>query len=383
MTSVAIFTECYQPIRNGVVVSIATFSGELKKLGFQVSIFAPKYPGYRDSEPGIFRLPSVRFPIEALYPQPIPYWPKLNADLETAQPDLIHTQSPFLMGRLGAAAARKRGIPLVFTYHTLIERYTHYAPLPQQMLKRLMVKISRDYSNKVDCVVTPSQAAQEILLGYGVTNRIEVIPTGIDMTLTERDKLTPIRHTWDIPQDAPLLIYTGRLAKEKNIEFLLQVFALLRPEFSDAHFLLVGGGPWQEVLQEYAQALGIASQVRFSGYLPRQDVLRCCAEADVYLFASQTETQGICVLEAMAVGVPCVAVRASGVSEAIDSGENGFLTELDHNEFAEKVRSLLRDPDLRRQIGARAREKAAEFSSQRCALKLANLYQELLGGRKP
>jgi glycosyltransferase involved in cell wall biosynthesis len=245
------------------------------------------------------------------------------------------------------------------------------------------VKLTRDYANRCDCVVVPSAGIKQVLVTYGVTARIEVIPTGVDLAWAGGGEPAPIRQRWGIPREAPLIVYAGRVALEKNIDLLVEGFArLARGSFPGAHLLLVGGGPWDRATLERARRLGVADRVHLAGYLPREEVFRCYAEADLLAFPSLTDTQGLVVLEAMAMGTPPVAVRSSAVEGLISPGEDGVLVEAKPEALARAMGELLADPGRRRELGARAREKARAFSAESCARRLAEVYRELVEQRQ-
>ena len=383
MAIIGIFTECYRPMLNGVVTSVVTYVEQLTRLGHEVYVFAPAHPRARHSEDHLYRFPSFKPPWGPLYPIALPWLaPRLKRQIERLPLDLIHTQHLFMMGRLGANIARRKGLPLCYTYHTLIENYTHYFPVPQRWAKRKARELSRDYCNQADCVIAPTSAIVAILRGYGVTTRIETIPTGIDLSLAEPLKLQPMRQGWGIPEGALVLLYAGRIAREKSMGLLLRAFALIHAHMPEVWFVLVGDGSMDQECRRLAEVLGIARRVHFAGPVPHEQVFSCAAATDLFVFASQTETQGLVIAEAMSVGLPCVAVEATGVREVVRHGENGLLTQPDERAFADAVLSLLRDPVRRATLSVKARETAYTFSAENSARKLAALYQELLGSKR-
>jgi len=379
MPTVGVFSECYRPMLNGVVTSVVTFSEQLRRLGYEVYIITPGHPDAPREEDHVIRFPYLRPPFGPLYPLGMPWAaPRLRARVAELPFDLVHSNSLFMMGRLGMRAARRRGVPLVFTYHTLIENYVHYIPLPNALVRWGARRVSRGYANRADWVVVPGRRSGALLREYGVTTRIEVIPTGIDMSYARPERLRPIRGEFGLPDGAPLLVYAGRLAKEKSIDFLLESFALLHGRRDDVWLLMVGGGPIEQDCRALASRLGIESRVRFAGYIPHADVFRCCAEADLFVFASETETQGLVIAEAMSVGAPCVAVSASGVEDVVEHERNGLLTGPDREEFTAAIQRLLDDRALRARLSENARKTAASLSAEVCAAKLAGLYRELM-----
>jgi 1,2-diacylglycerol 3-alpha-glucosyltransferase len=374
---VCMFTECYLPTVNGVVVSVSTFATQLQRLGVDVHIVAPRYPRYTDQQRGIFRLPSITPPQRRDYPLMIPPCRPAVSRLCGGVPDLVHVHSPFIAGRLGRRVARKVACPLVFTFHTLYEKYVHYIPLPRPIAACLAKRISRAFAQSCSAVVAPSEGIRQMLQGDGVTTRIEVIPTGLDLSMMAPERLLPIRDRWDIPPAAPLLAYVGRVAREKSVDLLLQAFARVMAQIHECILLVVGEGNWDSQARALAEELAIAGSVRFAGSLPRDEAVRCAADADALLFPSITDTQGLVVLEAMASGTPCVAARSGAVAGLIEDGVNGVIAAHDAAAFAEAVVSLLRDPQRRTRMGEAARRTAQGYSAQAMAKRLLSLYRSL------
>lgn len=376
--NIAVFTDSYKPYVSGVVNSIDTFHREMHRLGHKYFIFAPGYPGYADSEPGVFRFRSVKAPTNPDFRLAIPLSPSVTGLLKKLQVDVVHTHSPFLMGGLGARSAHRLGLPLVFTYHTLYEEYVHYSPIARGLAKRLMRKISRDYCNKCDAVVTPTQVIRDLLVRYGVRTEIAVNPTGIDLTTYENLDRNWLRLKYGIPAEHRILLFVGRLGEEKNVRFLLRSFARVADADPKTTLVLVGGGPLREELERQAQNAGLASRVVFTGPMLPSVMPRAYAGGDIFVFASMTDTQGMVITEAMAAGLPVVAVRAYGAANVIDDGINGLLTSNDETEFAEAMALLLTDTTLLNRLAARTREKAEEMSSTRCAKRLEQVYQSAI-----
>jgi glycosyltransferase involved in cell wall biosynthesis len=378
---IALFTECYHPIVNGVVVSVETFARELEKQGHEVHIYAPSYPGYADPEGNVHRLPSIALPTRPRYPLALPFGSRFLANVIAAHPpDIVHAQHPFFTGREARRLARRLGRPLLLTYHTLIRAYAHYIPLPRPLVQALAVWVSREFSNSTDCVVVPTHSVADVLRSYGVWRPIEVIPTGIDLEMIDAGERHPTRERFGIPPDVPVVAYTGRIAREKNLDLLIEAFAILARRSPEAHLLLIGGGPWHAHCRRLSESLGIAERVHFTGYLPRPEVFDCLAESEVFAFASLTDTQGVSVLEAMALGCPAVAVRSGAGEDVIRDGIDGVLTDPDTEAFAQGMASLLDSEDLRGKLAGQARSRAEEFSAGRMAEKLVRLYARLIGG---
>ncbi|MHB0939757.1 MAG: glycosyltransferase [Armatimonadota bacterium] len=381
MLSIAIFSECYHPMRNGVVVSVASFAGRLTELGHRVTIFTARHPDQRGAEDGIFRFPSITFPTRARYPIALPLATgDARRALEEMSFDVIHSNAPMIMGRVALAHARRRGVPLVFTYHTLIEEYTHYIPLPRPLVRSSAVWASRSYSNQVDHIITPSEYAASRLREYGVTRPIAVIPTGIDLEIVDAMQPADIRAQYGIPAGVPLLAYAGRLAREKNIPRVLGAFRRVLESEPDAHLLLIGGGAFDRGIVAMAKEMGIAHRTRVTGLVDRAVVMQCLREADLFVFASQTETQGLVIGEAMACGTAVVAVASHAAREIITDGREGLLVEDAAAPFADAILSLLHDPARRKEIGRHARLRAETLSVPQCTERLLDVYNKVISG---
>ncbi len=376
---IAIFTECYRPIVNGVVVSVSTFAGELRKLGHEVHIIAPAFPGYHETDSFVHRLPSVCPPTRPRYPLALPYSGyRLGALFKDRPPDIIHAQHPFTCCREGRRWARRLPCPLVFTYHTLIRAYAHYVPLPRPLVRAAAVWVSRTFSNSADQVVVPTQGVADLLRSYGVRRPIEAIPTGIDLDLIRSFDRHPVRTRLGIPDNVPLIAYSGRIALEKSLDTLLRALSILRRQGSEAHLVLIGGGPWEEECGRVARSEGIADRVHLTGYLDRGEVFNWVSDADVFAFPSLTDTQGVAVLEAMALGRPAVAVRSGAVDDVIRDGVDGLIVDPTAEALAAGLREVLTDGDLRERLAGQARQRAEGFSAGRMARKLVLAYERAL-----
>jgi 1,2-diacylglycerol 3-alpha-glucosyltransferase len=378
---VCMLTECYLPTVNGVVVSVSTFAHHLRRLGVEVYIVAPKCRSYRDHGDGICRLPSFVYPSRPDYPLILPSWWLAAGRLRALDPDIVHVHSPFIAGGLGRRLAHKLHRPLVFTFHTIYEEYVHYMPVPRPIAAYLARRISRGFAQRCDAVVAPSEAIKQMLVRDGVTTRIEVISTGLDLDMMTPDRLTPIRDRWQIPSDAPLLAYIGRVAKEKSIDLMLEAFALVSRQMPTCMLLVVGEGSWDAQARTLAGRMGITDCVRFAGCLPRQEAVRCAADADILLFPSITDTQGLVVVEAMAAGTPCVAARSGAVAGLVEDGVNGLIVGHDASEMARAAVELLSDRTRLSRMGEAARATAQRFSADAMARRLLLLYESLLQRR--
>jgi glycosyltransferase involved in cell wall biosynthesis len=295
------------------------------------------------------------------------------------QPELVHVHQPFWLGKKGMRLGRRLGVPVIFTYHTRLERYTHYIPLPGAVLKNLLAHfLIRRFANRCDAIVTPTHSTEEYLRNLGVSTLIETIPTGIDIDAYARwpeQRVQEMRARYAAKGER-LLISVSRLAKEKNLDFLIDGLAkAARRSRTPFRCLLVGEGPEKGRLEQKAAALGMKDRIVFAGGMPPHEVIGCYRAADLFVFASTSETQGMVLLEAMAGGCPVVAVRASGVHDVVKDGYNGFKVAESTDSWAEAVARLLEDDELRSALAGNGRAFAGGFSAQKMAERVLRLYR--------
>jgi len=378
-------SDVFFPRVNGVSTSIATFRRALAEQDVEVRLIAPRYGNEADAA-DIVRIPGRRLPFDP--EDRLVQWRTMQeATLhEAASCDVVHIQTPFAAHRAGLRAARACGRPVLLTYHTFFEEYLHhYAPfLPARALRGLARRVSRTQCNAVDAVVVPSTAMRDRLAGYGVHTPMEVLPTGIPLQDFAAGDGLHFRRLYDIPEHAPMALFIGRVAHEKNIGFLLEVAARLKARRPDFVLVIAGEGPAAARLQRQALAVGLERTVRFVGYLERRRRLPdCYAAADVFVFASRTETQGLVLLEAMAAGLPVVALAAMGTTDILGPERGARIAPDDPDGFAAVVDAVLADSRLRRQLTAEARTYAAEWADAVMAERLAALYRQQLAESRP
>ncbi|MHB9129893.1 MAG: glycosyltransferase [Armatimonadota bacterium] len=366
------------------MVSIDSFARVLRNQGHRVTIFTSHHPEQMNPEEGVYRFPSVNFSTRTHYPVAIPIAPgEVRRMMADQHFDLIHSHSPMVMGHVAVHYHRRYGIPLIFTYHTLIEEYTHYIPLPQAWMRRRAIQVSREYSNSADHIIAPTTHVASRLRRYRVTKPITVIPTGIDIDLIDHAPPAYVRKRYDIPDGVPLLAYAGRMAIEKNIPRLLGAFRTVLRTEPDTHLLLIGGGPYEEELRNVGDEMGVMHRTRFTGTVDREQVIQGMREADLFVFASLTETQGLVLGEAMACGTPVVAVDADATREMIPAGQEGVLVPDDDAPFADAIVTLIRDAALLARMSEQARARAESLSAYRCTQRLLDVYYQVVGGTPP
>ncbi len=380
---VLMISDVYFPRINGVSTSIQTFRRDLAALGQQVDLLAPAYParGNADDE-GILRVPS-----RYLFFDPEDRMMSARAirrqipELRRRRYDLVHIQTPFVAHYLGLRIARELGVPVVETYHTHFEEYLyHYLPwLPASWLRGTARRFTRSQCNQVNAVVVPSTPVLEALAAYGVATPMQIIPTGLDLDRFQAGDGARFRRRHGIPPDRPVLVHVGRVAHEKNIDFLLHVLQRVRETFPNVLLMIVGEGPARHHLERLGKRLGLGQNLLFVGYLDREsELLDCYRAGDMFVFASRTETQGLVLLESMALGVPVVALAKMGTKDILGPARGALVAEDDIGDFADKVLRLLQDPDLRAALAVDARAYVETWSGPALAQRLLELYRSLL-----
>jgi len=382
--NIGIFSESYIPTKNGVVVSIETFRSEFEKREHRVSIFAPMTPGYKDkNKKHIFRFQSFRVPGQEYYPIGAPFSPYINKKVGQLNLDIIHAQSLFPISRYGRKMAKKYDIPVIMTYHTLIEDYAHYVPFLQKLTKKVLISLSRNFANTMEHVVTPSVPMKEKLENeYGVTTPISVIPTGIKLETFPDVPSSAVKKKYMIEPNKKILFYGGRIAKEKNLDLLFNSYHALRKKIKNVHLIIAGGGPEVDFYKKMVQKLRLNDHVTFEGFLERKEINWLFAGVDLFAFPSVTDTQGIVILEAAAGYTPTVAIDKLGPSKIIIDGKTGYLTKNNLNEFTSKIYKLLKNDRLRQQMGKAARVRAEQFASEKMADRMLDLYQLVIKQHK-
>lgn len=361
---IGFFTDSYYPQINGVTISVDNFAQQLRKKGHRVYIFAPKIKNFTDKDKDVLRLasyrvlasePEVRFPL--LIPNK-----KLREMLST-ELDLVHAHGNGAFSFLGYEVAQAKGIPFIMTFHSLHTKYTHYI-FNGRLVKPGMVSAGlRVFGNLCQGVLTPSEKMKKELVSYGVKKKIEVLPNFIDLDKFKVAQENYFLHDYlKVEQSHPLILSVGRLGIEKNFEFVIKVFAkLIKKKYPVAnlnqpYLVFVGQGPQKDNLIKLATDLGVGEQVFFTGSIDNNLMPQVYQSARVFVFASTTETQGLCVLEAIAAHLPVVVVNDSAFTDMVVGGKNGYLLPLKQNEFLAKIDLLLKNPQLSKSF--------AQFSSQ-------------------
>lgn len=378
--TIGFFTCNASPLLNGLAVSIQQFACHLRRLGHRVFVFAPRYPDCPEVELDTYRFPSLRVPTHHRYALPIPAVAvRLHRLIPRLDLQIIHAHHPFLVGPYARRLARRLGVPFVFTYHTLYEHYAHYLPVVSPIAARVAEARSYTFANQADLVIAPSSGVQERLWSHGVTVPIEVIPTGIEPPGEPEESKARIRRRLGVSEDdGPVLLYVGRLAREKNLGLLLRAIHAAVRVAPNLTLLVVGEGDEQQSLQRLAAHLRVADHVRFVGPVPHQAVGCWYRAADLFVFPSVSETQGLVVLEAMAHGLPVLAVRSVGTSDFIVDGTNGALANDAEDDFIRRLLTLLHDGTSLARYAEQGLAKAMQMTAEASAVRLLQTYEQLL-----
>jgi glycosyltransferase involved in cell wall biosynthesis len=380
---IGLFTNNYRPLVNGLATSVETFALAFRRAGHEVTVVAPRYPRVPGREEGVLRVPGIRALTHHAYVLPMAWWPGVASAVADLQLDVFHAQHPLLLGAAAARWARRSKRPLVFTYHTHYDRYAHYVPGPSRLVARLAIRQATAFADRADLVVAPGPAVVRALRAQGVQTRIAIVPTGVPLpTSSAAPRRMSCRQGLGLDEGNPLCLAVGRLAKEKNQGFLLSAFAHILPDLPNARLVLVGEGDDRQRLQRLAHSLGIRGRVRFAGAVPHEAVGDYYQAADLFLFPSTSETQGIVVLEALAAGLPVVAVTSDAAADLLGDGQGGVLTPEDPVAFADSALALWEQSERRQGMAEAGRRIAARYAPDACAATMLDLYEELVRSRQ-
>ena len=374
---VLITTDWYEPVVNGVVTSVLNLVKELRKKGHQVRVLTLSGDTHSRCSEGVYYLGSIN--AGTIYPNAratLYVGRDYVNDIIRWQPDIIHSQCEFSSFQYAKRISRRLNIPIIHTYHTLYESYTHYFCPNKKMGKHIVSKLSRHFLSQVQCVIAPSEKIRRVLDNYRILRRICVVPTGIeldkfDITLSEAER-NALKADIGIPQTNKVLITVGRLAKEKNIEQLIDF--IKRMDRKDISLVIVGGGPHKKELMEYTQKCGLQDKIFFTGMIVPQLVPKYYLLGDIFLCASVSEAQGLTYMEAMASGLPSVCHKDLCIKNIIIDDYNGYQY-TDFASFQIAVLKILEDPQLHSEMSQNAKSiTEKEFSTQAFADKIEAIY---------
>ena len=368
---VGFFTEIYRPVVNGVVASVEALAGGLRARGHEVYCFAPHMPGSADADGLVFRMPSLPLPMRTAYRLTLPLVSRANLNGIIKRLTIVHVHSPFVTGWMGRRYARRYGIPIVYTYHTQLEAYAHYVPFEPNATRFAASQLTRTFANQADAVVVPTPAMAARLRDLGVSVRIEIVPSGIDVARFaggRRDET--LRARLGVGAGERMVLYVGRLAKEKNVELLLH--ALARASDDSLKLVVAGDGPHRAELERLAAQSGVSPATRFLGAVVRDALPDLYASADAFAMPSTTETQGLVLAEALAAGAFVIAADAPQNRDVL--ADAGAIVAPSAEAFSAALRAIPPEGRLER---AGARRRAESFSVDRQLDLMQALYESL------
>ncbi|HVZ12821.1 MAG TPA: glycosyltransferase [Patescibacteria group bacterium] len=374
--NIGFFTDGYLPQQDGVVTSVLESVRELERRGHTVTIVAPKFPGYTDRNKNVIRLTS--FKINTL--------PEIRLALNLPDRgmrkimsmdfDIIHGHAGGPVTLIGWELARVKKIPMIMTYHTMWSRYTHYFMRGKVIKPKMMEQVTKIFSNRIDHIVAPTRRVERDLKSYGVKRPISVIPSGIDVESFRSAPHGFLRKLIKNDKD-PIVLFVGRLGREKSVDHLISSFRHVILEIPSARLVIVGDGVDRKKLEQMAKKLKVDKSVIFAGKINNFKMHLVYKDASVFAFASRTETQGLVVWEALASGVPVVAVDDPAY-ECVKDGVNGYLVKGGVSDFANKITSILKDSELHEKMSIAASESVEKYSVTETVNSLENIYFDLL-----
>ena len=378
--NILMMTNTFTPHVGGVARSIEAFTAEYRKRGHQVLVVAPEFENIPENEVDVIRIPAIQNFNGSDFSVVLSTPGYLTEAIKKFDPDIVHSHHPYLIGGTALRLAIPHNLPLVFTHHTMYEQYTHYVPGDSEALKRFVIQLSTSYANLCNQVFAPSESVVSVLRRRGVVARIDVVPTGVHLEKFAQGSGAGFRAAMDIPENAFVVGYVGRLAPEKNLEFMAKAVTGFFKSENRAHFLVIGRGPSENRIREIFSLEGMADRLHTPGVLKHPLLASGYRAMDVFAFASKSETQGMVLTEAMAAGVPVVALDAPGAREVVVDHRNGRLL---HSETIEEFSSALQwvaalSTERMQQLKQAAENRAKEFSMERSADKALTLYKNLL-----
>lgn len=375
------FTNTYTPHIGGVARSVAGLAEGLRELGHAVLVVGPEFAGAPAVETGVLRMPAIQQFAGSDFSAPVPVSRKLARELEAFEPDIVHSHHPFLLGDTALRIAAVRDLPVIFTYHTRYELYSHYVAQNSPALKRLVLSLALGYCELCDGVIAPSESMARFLTEHDVDVPVTVIPTGVEAARFDHGDGKRFRAELGIASDAFVVGHVGRLAKEKNLEYLTEAVRLFLAAHAQAHFVVAGKGDMAEPMKSAFATAGLGGRTHLIGAVEGEQLADAYAAMDVFAFSSHSETQGLVLAEAMTAGIPVVALDAPGAREIVGDGSNGRLLPADAPPdcFTEALRWAVARSDAERQtLKSAAKRTASLYSCAESVERTLSLYRALL-----
>ncbi len=380
---IAMMVDVYKPHVSGITNYIDLNKRYLEKVGHEVFVFTFGDQDYHDDEPRIIRSPGLPL-VDTGYYLSFRHTAAAKKLLQTM--DIVHVHHPFISGRLALRYCEPLNIPTVFTNHTRYDLYAQtYLPMvPEEISDGLLQAYMPPFCEAMSLVISPSAGMEKILRGMGVTSPISIIPNGVE--LQSFYQAEPVsRVDFGFKENDVLLVYAGRIATEKNLSFLLQSFAGVAQAFNHVYLIILGGGQKQieEETKQLAAKLNLNQRVRFTGFIPYEEVPSYLAMCDAFVTASITEVHPLSVIEGMASGLPVIGIDSPGIGDTIENGKTGFLTTQDLASFTAKLTRLCLDASLRKQMGDAARQASTRYAIERTTKTMLEQYERLVYGSRP
>lgn len=383
---IGMFVNYYIPSKGGIETSVINLKNGLEAAGHQVFIFCPNYPGWEEKDPKVYRYKSFAFAQGGYqYVIPLPQLSKMDEVVRSLNLDIIHSHGPYSLGWEATKLGRRLRLPVVVTYHIKYEDYSHYVfGVPKQLARKVIRWFVNRNCRKCDAIIAPSSAIKKLLFDQGIKKSVYVIPSGIgiDQFAADQGKREELRRKYGVRNNEVLLITASRVVPEKNIDFLVRAFALIHERKKSAKLMIVGDGSYRGELEALVKELSLGESIVFTGLLDKEGMIAHYQASDIFTFASLTETQGLVAVEAMAAGLPVVAVKASGIEDMIKSGQDGILTDNQEENFAENALKLIDSAELRLRMAENARRDAQEFRIEPWIDRVVALYRDLATKKK-
>lgn len=382
--NIALFTETYYPEINGVATSVLTLKTELERIGHNVYVFTTTTPGAPEHEHNVFRVPSLPCVLITERRVGLFYQPKLASIMKKLNLDLIHTHTEFSLGIFGRIMARELRVPLVHTYHTIYEDYMHYVTHNKTIDKRAKAFVrvfTKVCCNTVQQVIVPTDKVKELLTTYSVHRDIAVVPTGIDLRKFRRKEgaevyISELKQKYGIQPNEKVILYIGRISREKNIQEIITAMPEYLSNREHVKVLIVGNGPDKERLEEYAKGLSCRDRIIFTGEQPWDLIAKFYHLGDIFVSASNSETQGLTYIEAMAAGLPVVAKKDRCLEDILDDGYNGYAFE-DRPGFIRALDAVLNNP-AGIPYGQNSLLKVEKYSTEEFAKNVEKVYAKVI-----
>lgn len=382
--NIGLFSETYYPEINGVATSVYMLKKELENRGHNVYVFTTTTPGAPDHEHNVFRVPSLPFIFISERRVGLFYQPKLAHVIKKLNLDIIHTHTEFSLGIFGRIMARELRLPIVHTYHTIYEDYTHYLTRFKAIdgrAKAFARTFSKVCCNTVEQVIVPTEKTKELLMTYSVSKDISIVPTGIDLSKFDyknysEEDVKALKQRYHISDQHKVMIYIGRVSQEKNIEEIINAMPDYMKSRESVRFVIVGSGPALEKLENLVKKLGIEDRFIFTGSQPWDSIGLFYQLGDVFVSASRSETQGLTYIEAMASGLPIVARKDKCLEDILEQGKNGYAFTnkeelhygLDQILFLDKQTNYIEN----------AINKVEKYSTQEFAYQVEKVYEQVM-----